>query len=232
MSDNLTSQELTQQANPVAVLPLRDVVVFPNMVIPLFVGREKSIVALDRAMDNGKEILLLAQKDAADDDPTMDDLYSVGTMASILQLLKLPDGTVKVLVEGGERTRAKLFTETDECFMAIPEKVEVETLDESEIDVLMRTVMTSFESYVKLNNKIPPEVLNSLSGIDDPGRLADTIAAHLSQKLEEKQHKEEEGSPARQFDRGGGRVPCWWRLDGSRCALRRGFLVTPFLAST
>ncbi len=187
MSENVNIQELSPQNRTVAVLPLRDVVVFPNMVIPLFVGREKSIVALDRAMDSGKEILLLAQKDAADDDPGKDDLYSIGTMASILQLLKLPDGTVKVLVEGGERTRAVEFTETDECFMAIPETIEIEAISDDEVDVLMRTVINSFEQYVKLNNKIPPEVLNSLSGIEEPGRLADTIAAHLSQKLEEKQ---------------------------------------------
>jgi ATP-dependent Lon protease len=187
MSENVNIQELSPQNKTVAVLPLRDVVVFPNMVIPLFVGREKSIVALDRAMDSGKEILLLAQKDAADDDPGKDDLYSIGTMASILQLLKLPDGTVKVLVEGGERTRAVVFTETDECFMAIPERIEIEAISDDEVDVLMRTVISSFEQYVKLNNKIPPEVLNSLSGIEEPGRLADTIAAHLSQKLEEKQ---------------------------------------------
>ena len=187
MSDKLNIQELSPQNKTVAVLPLRDVVVFPNMVIPLFVGREKSIVALDRAMDNGKEILLLAQKDAADDNPGKEDLYEIGTMASILQLLKLPDGTVKVLVEGGERTRAVEFTETDECFMAVPETLAIEAVSEEESGVLMHTVLNSFEQYVKLNNKIPPEVLNSLSGIDEPGRLADTIAAHLSQKLEEKQ---------------------------------------------
>ncbi len=187
MIENVNLQEHLPQNKTVSVLPLRDVVVFPNMVIPLFVGREKSIVALDRAMDSGKEILLLAQKDAADDDPSSDDLYEVGTMASILQLLKLPDGTVKVLVEGGNRTRAIEFTETDECFMAVAEEIEIETIKETEVDVLMRTVMGSFERYVKLNNKIPPEVLNSLSGVDEPGRLADTIAAHLSQKLEEKQ---------------------------------------------
>ncbi len=187
MSENVSMQHLTPQNKTVAVLPLRDVVVFPNMVIPLFVGREKSIVALDRAMDGGKEILLLAQRDAVDDDPVKDDLYTVGTMASILQLLKLPDGTVKVLVEGGDRTRVIEFTETDECFMAVPEKIEIEALGEVDADALMRTVMGSFEQYVKLNNKIPPEVLNSLSGVEEPGRLADTIAAHLSQKLEEKQ---------------------------------------------
>ncbi|MCK5360818.1 MAG: LON peptidase substrate-binding domain-containing protein, partial [Gammaproteobacteria bacterium] len=187
MSENVNSEELSSENKSVAVLPLRDVVVFPNMVIPLFVGREKSIVALDRAMDRGKEILLLAQKDAADDNPGQDDLYTIGTMASILQLLKLPDGTVKVLVEGGKRTRAIEFTETDECFMAVPEQIEIEASSDDEIDALMSTVLGSFEHYVKLNNKIPPEVLNSLSGIDEPGRLADTIAAHLSQKLEEKQ---------------------------------------------
>ncbi|MEA1890738.1 MAG: endopeptidase La [Pseudomonadota bacterium] len=187
MSENESIQHPSPQNKTVAVLPLRDVVVFPNMVIPLFVGREKSIVALDRAMDSGKEILLLAQKDAVDDDPVKGDLYTIGTMASILQLLKLPDGTVKVLVEGGDRTRVVEFTETDECFMAVPEKIEIEGLSEDEADALMRTVMGSFEQYVKLNNKIPPEVLNSLSGIEEPGRLADTIAAHLSQKLEEKQ---------------------------------------------
>jgi len=187
MSEIVSKQHPSTQNDSVAVLPLRDVVVFPNMVIPLFVGREKSIVALDRAMDSGKEILLLAQKDAVDDDPVKDDLYTIGTMASILQLLKLPDGTVKVLVEGGDRTRVIEFTETDECFMAIPEKIEIEEISGEETDALMRTVMGSFEQYVKLNNKIPPEVLNSLSGVEEPGRLADTIAAHLSQKLEEKQ---------------------------------------------
>ncbi|NOY16175.1 MAG: endopeptidase La [Gammaproteobacteria bacterium] len=187
MSENVSKQHLSPQNKTVAVLPLRDVVVFPNMVIPLFVGREKSIVALDRAMDSGKEILLLAQKDAVDDDPVKDDLYTVGTMASILQLLKLPDGTVKVLVEGGDRTRVIEFTETAECFMAVPERIEIVDLSGEDADALMRTVMGSFEQYVKLNNKIPPEVLNSLSGVEEPGRLADTIAAHLSQKLEEKQ---------------------------------------------
>lgn len=187
MTESKSEQQVSSQGKTIAVLPLRDVVVFPNMVIPLFVGREKSIVALDRAMDSGKEILLLAQKDAVDDDPVKDDLYTIGTMASILQLLKLPDGTVKVLVEGGRRTRAVEFTETDECFMAIPEEIAIESLSDKESDALVRTVVGSFEQYVKLNNKIPPEVLNSLSGIDEPGRLADTIAAHLSQKLEEKQ---------------------------------------------
>ncbi|HBE92028.1 MAG TPA: endopeptidase La, partial [Gammaproteobacteria bacterium] len=188
MSEDTKNQEMTSTDNhPLPVLPLRDVVVFPNMVIPLFVGREKSIAALDRAMDSGKNILLLAQKDAADDDPAVEELYTVGTLASILQLLKLPDGTVKVLVEGGARTRALEFTEVDECFMAVPEVMPIVELAGEESDVLMRTVLNTFEQYVKLNNKIPPEVLNSLSGIDEAGRLADTIAAHLNLKLDEKQ---------------------------------------------
>jgi len=178
---------LEDNHNLLPVLPLRDVVVFPNMVIPLFVGRQKSIVALDRAMDSGKQILLLAQKDAADDDPGLGDMYEVGTQATILQLLKLPDGTVKVLVEGGQRSRVEAFTETDECFMARVQPVAIDALAGEEAEVLTRTVVNTFEQYVKLNNKIPPEVLNSLSGIDDAGRLADTIAAHLNLKLDEKQ---------------------------------------------
>jgi ATP-dependent Lon protease len=188
MNEDTMNQEITTTSDhSLPVLPLRDVVVFPNMVIPLFVGRPKSMAALDRAMDSGKQILLLAQKDAADDDPNAEDLYVVGTMASILQLLKLPDGTVKVLVEGGERTRVTEFTETDECFMAVPEVLTIDGLSGDESDVLMRTVLTTFEQYVKLNSKIPPEVLNSLGGIDEAGRLADTIAAHLNLKLDEKQ---------------------------------------------
>ena len=172
----------------VPVLPLRDVVVYPHMVIPLFVGREKSIEALDRAMNAGKQILLVAQKSAEVDDPSQKDLYNVGTLAQILQLLKLPDGTVKVLVEGGERARMIALEEQDGHFQAEISAVEAgEEYDEREIDVLMRSVMSQFDQYVKLNKKVPPEVLTSLSGIDDPGRLADTIVAHMSLRLEEKQ---------------------------------------------
>ncbi|MCB1868865.1 MAG: endopeptidase La [Gammaproteobacteria bacterium] len=173
---------------PVPVLPLRDVVVYPHMVIPLFVGRDKSIQALDAAMKDNKQILLVAQKSADTDDPTLDDMYQVGTLANILQLLKLPDGTVKVLVEGGDRSRIVKYISTDDYFSAKMKVIkDILTLDEREIDVLMRSATTLFDQYVKLNKKVPPEVLTSLSSIDDPSRLADTMAAHMSLKLNEKQ---------------------------------------------
>ena len=171
------------------MLPLRDVVVYPHMVIPLFVGRDKSIQALDSAMQSNKRILLVAQKSAETDDPQTDDLYGIGTLANILQLLKLPDGTVKVLVEGVERAQIDQFAAVEEYFTAqlttMRDKLE---LDEREIEVLIRSATALFDQYVKLNKKVPPEVLTSLSSIDDPSRLADTIAAHMSLKLDEKQH--------------------------------------------
>lgn len=169
------------------ILPLRDVVVYPHMVIPLFVGRDRSVVALDRAMESGKEILLIAQKEADIDEPGESDLYDIGTVATILQLLKLPDGTVKVLVEGASRA-ALVGVELDECFSAGFERLgEDESYDEREMDALVRSVISRFEQYVKLNKKIPPEILTSLSGIDQPGRVADTVAAHMVLKLSEKQ---------------------------------------------
>ena len=171
----------------VPVLPLRDVVVYPHMVIPLFVGREKSIVALNKAMDAGKRILLVAQETADLDEPQPSDLYEVGTLATILQLLKLPDGTVKVLVEGGERALIDRFNVGDHFSAEITLLSEEDRHDEREIDVLVRSIITQFEQYVKLNKKVPPEVLTSLSGIDEPGRLADTVAAHMALKLSEKQ---------------------------------------------
>ncbi len=171
----------------VPVLPLRDVVVYPHMVIPLFVGREKSIVALNKAMDVGKRILLVAQETADLDEPQPSDLYEVGTLATILQLLKLPDGTVKVLVEGGERALIDRFNVGDHFSAEITLLSEEDRHDEREIDVLVRSIITQFEQYVKLNKKVPPEVLTSLSGIDEPGRLADTVAAHMALKLSEKQ---------------------------------------------
>ncbi|HXK55648.1 MAG TPA: endopeptidase La, partial [Gammaproteobacteria bacterium] len=174
--------------DPVPVLPLRDVVVYPHMVIPLFVGRDKSIHALDAAMQDNKQILLVAQRSADTDDPALEDMYQVGTLANILQLLKLPDGTVKVLVEGGDRSRIVKYVSTDKYFAAKMEVIQdILTLDEREIDVLMRSATTLFDQYVKLNKKVPPEVLTSLSSIDDPSRLADTMAAHMSLKLDEKQ---------------------------------------------
>ena len=171
----------------VPVLPLRDVVVYPHMVIPLFVGREKSIVALDKAMNAGKRILLVAQKTADLDDPQPSDLYEVGTLATILQLLKLPDGTVKVLVEGGGRALVDRINIEDHFSAEISLLDEDEQNDEREIEVFVRSIISQFEAYVKLNKKVPPEVLTSLNGIDEPGRLADTVAAHMALKLSEKQ---------------------------------------------
>jgi ATP-dependent Lon protease len=171
----------------VPVLPLRDVVVYPHMVIPLFVGRDKSIVALDRAMNADKKILLIAQQKADLDDPMPDDLYDVGTLATILQLLKLPDGTVKVLVEGGERAQIDRMHVGDHFSAEITILAEEDRHDEREIDVLVRSIIAQFEQYVKLNKKVPPEILTSLSGIDEAGRLADTVAAHMALKLGEKQ---------------------------------------------
>ena len=173
----------------VPVLPLRDVVVYPNMVIPLFVGRDKSIQALDAAMANNKQILLVAQKSAELDEPSFDDFHTIGTLSSILQLLKLPDGTIKVLVEGAERAEVIRFAEESEYFTAEISVLENEQPeDEKKLEVLSRSIVGLFEQYVKLNKKVPPEVLTSLAGIDDPSRLSDTIAAHMSLKLEEKQH--------------------------------------------
>ncbi|MBA6264403.1 MAG: endopeptidase La [Colwellia sp.] len=173
--------------NEIPVLALRDVVVYPQMVIPLFVGREKSIRCLDIAMENDKQVFLVAQKDAAVDDPTADDVYRAGTIATILQMLKLPDGTVKVLVEGARRARITDFVETQEYFTADIEFLDVETVNEDDCEVLVRSAISQFEGYVKLNKKIPPEVLTSVSGIDDAEQLADTMAAHMPLKLAEKQ---------------------------------------------
>ena len=181
-------KELQQKDNLIPVLPLRDVVVYPHMVIPLFVGRERSIDALDAAMKDNKQILLVAQKEAEVDEPDFTDLYEVGTMANILQLLKLPDGTVKVLVEGSQRSKVLRYQATGSFFSAIVEKIDdVVRLSTKGMDVLQRTVISSFDQYVKLNSKIPPEVLNALSGIDDPSRLADTMAAHMALKVSDKQ---------------------------------------------
>ena len=172
---------------PLPVLPLRDVVVYPHMVIPLFVGREKSILALDQAMRGDKQILLIAQKAADVDDPKGDDLYRIGTVATILQLLKLPDGTVKVLVEGAHRARVERLVAADFFAAYVQALADVDVYEEREIDVLTRSVISQFEQYVKMNKKVPPEVLTSLAGIEHPGRLADTVAAHMALKLPEKQ---------------------------------------------
>jgi ATP-dependent Lon protease len=181
-----TSTTLTEHTQ-LPLLPLRDVVVFPHMVIPLFVGRPKSIKALEAAMEQGKSIMLAAQKAAAKDEPSASDIYEIGCVANILQMLKLPDGTVKVLVEGAQRARIHHISELDTHFVAELTPVESEPGDESEVEAMRRAIVQQFDQYVKLNKKIPPEILTSLAGIDDAGRLADTIAAHLPLKLEQKQ---------------------------------------------
>ena len=181
------SEMVETQLSAMPILPLRDVVVYPHMVIPLFVGREKSIQALEAAMDNDKQILLVAQKSAAQDEPTQEDLYQIGTVSSILQLLKLPDGTVKVLVEGNKRARIVHFLGQEEYFTAQIKELDEEVIDERESEVLIRSLTAQFDQYVKLNKKIPPEILTSLSSIDEAERMVDTIAAHMSLKLDEKQ---------------------------------------------
>ncbi|MDP2007873.1 MAG: LON peptidase substrate-binding domain-containing protein, partial [Rubrivivax sp.] len=176
-------------ADPITLplLPLRDVVVFPHMVIPLFVGRPKSIKALEAAMEQGRQIMLVAQKAAGKDEPKADDMFDVGCVSSILQMLKRPAGTVKVLVEGVQRANTTRITEDLEYFVGEVVPVQAEADATPEIEALRRAVTQQFDQYVKLNKKIPPEILTSIAGIDDPGRLADTIAAHLPLKLEAKQ---------------------------------------------
>ncbi len=181
------TSEVSDQLKVMPVLPLRDVVVYPHMVIPLFVGREKSIRALESAMGSDKRIMLVAQKSAGQDEPDEEDIYRIGTVASILQLLKLPDGTVKVLVEGAERAKIVHFLPNTEYFAGQLEMLRAPLLEEREAEVLSRSVMNQFDQYVKLNKKVPPEVLTSLSGIDDPDRLVDTIAAHMALKIDDKQ---------------------------------------------
>ena len=171
----------------IPVLPLRDVVVYPHMVIPLFVGREKSIHCLEAAMNDNKQIMLVAQKDASTDEPGVNDLFSVGTVASVLQMLKLPDGTVKVLVEGIRRAKITTLSDNGEYFQAKAEYLDTPVVDEREQEVLNRTAINQFEGYIKLNKKIPPEVLASLHAIEESAKLADTIASHMPLKLKDKQ---------------------------------------------
>jgi len=191
----MTEETLTDDTKPqmpahgkMPLLPLRDVVVYPHLVIPLFVGRDKSVKALEIASDTDKKIMLVAQKSATKDEPAAEDLYEIGTIATVLQMLKLPDGTVKVLVEGLHRVRVTEFEEIDGSFWAKEEAIGQLDEDDHELEALMRTVLTQFDQYVKLNKKIPPEILTSLATITEAGRLADTISAHLTLKLEEKQN--------------------------------------------
>ena len=183
------------------VLPLRDIVVFPHMIVPLFVGREKSIAALEEVMKEDKQILLVAQKNASQDDPGPDDIYRVGTVSSVLQLLKLPDGTVKVLVEGTARADIEGFVDNPRFFQVSARVLEDGSTDMREVEALARAVVTQFEQYVKLNKKVPPEVLVSLSQIEDPGKLADTVSAHLSLKISDKQDLLETASLGERLER-------------------------------
>ena len=183
---SISNDQMTNRVQ-LPLLPLRDVVVFPHMVIPLFVGRPKSIKALESAMEAGKSIVLIAQKSAAKDEPAPEDLYTIGTLANILQMLKLPDGTVKVLVEGSQRAHINEVTDAATHFTVEATPIAADNEITAEVEAMRRTLVAQFDQYVKLNKKIPPEILTSLSGIDEPGRLADTIAAHLPLKLEQKQ---------------------------------------------
>jgi ATP-dependent Lon protease len=183
------------------VLPLRDIVVFPHMIVPLFVGREKSVRALEDVMKEDKQILLLAQKSAGQDDPTIEDIHTVGTVGTVLQLLKLPDETVKVLVEGGKRAKVLRFTDKPEFFQAYAEIVEDKLGPVPELEALTRSVVAQFEQYVKLNKKVPPEVLVSINKIDEPGKLADTVASHLALKITDKQSLLEIDSVAERLER-------------------------------
>jgi ATP-dependent Lon protease len=185
MSEN--ENPLPSLNETLAVLPLRDIVVFPHMIVPLFVGRDKSVRALESVMKEDKQILLVAQKNAAQDDPAAADIYQVGTVSTILQLLKLPDGTVKVLVEGIRRARIRSFKETEDYFEVFADAIEDRGDDAKEVEALSRTVVTQFEQYIKLNKKIAPEVLVSINQIDNPSKLADTVASHLGLKIADKQ---------------------------------------------
>lgn len=185
----------------VPLIPLRDIIIFPYMVVPLFVGREKSIKALELAMGSEKSILLAAQKKAKTEEPGQDDIYEVGTLGTILQLLRLPDGTVKVLVEGKKRAKIKEYVSEDDCFMVAVDEVD-EVIDETvETEALTRSVIKSFEAYVKFNKRVPPEMLMSVSSIEDPGRLADTICSHLTIKIEDKQALLALPSPTKRLER-------------------------------
>ncbi|MDX9859819.1 MAG: endopeptidase La [Rhodospirillales bacterium] len=183
------------------VLPLRDIVVFPHMIVPLFVGRERSVRALEDVMKNDKQILLVAQKNAAQDDPTTEDIYHVGTVSTVLQLLKLPDGTVKVLVEGGQRARILDYADNADFFQARVEPIVEQEGESKELEALGRSVVTQFEQYIRLNKKIPPEVLVSINQIEDPGKLADTVASHLALKISEKQELLEIATVAERLER-------------------------------
>ncbi|HSM42276.1 MAG TPA: LON peptidase substrate-binding domain-containing protein, partial [Afifellaceae bacterium] len=187
MSENTTLIGVPSGENVFPVLPLRDIVVFPHMIVPLFVGREKSIKALEEVMSADKQILLATQKDASDDDPSPESIFEIGTLATVLQLLKLPDGTVKVLVEGKDRAQITRYSDREEFFEAEAHVLVEEPGSEVEVEALARSVVSEFENYVKLNKKVSPEVLSAVANIEEYSKLADTIASHLAIRIPEKQ---------------------------------------------
>ncbi len=193
--------EVSPRGTLYPVLPLRDIVVFPHMIVPLFVGREKSVRALEDVMKDDKQILLVAQKNASQDDPAPGDIYAVGTIGTVLQLLKLPDGTVKVLVEGGQRAKIAKYVDNPNFFQAYAEALPDQVGDQAEVEALTRTVISQFEQYIKLNRKIPPEVLVSINQIDDAAKLADTVASHLALKIPEKQELLETDTVTQRLER-------------------------------
>jgi ATP-dependent Lon protease len=195
------STETDEAADVFPVLPLRDIVVFPHMIVPLFVGREKSIRALEEVMHDNRQILLVAQKTANEDNPGPDEIFQVGTVASVLQLLKLPDNTVKVLVEGVRRARVSEFTRTEEYYEARIEMMEEELSSKTELEAISRTAISQFDNYVKLNRKAPPEALGEVTQIEDYSKLADTIASHLQIKISEKQELLEQANVADRLER-------------------------------
>ena len=192
---------LKKSINKYSVLPLRDVVVFPHMIVPLFVGREKSVNALQSVMKENKQVLLITQKDSAQDDPNFEDLYDIGTVGTVLQLLKLPDGTVKVLVEGISRAKVIKYIDNDKFFEASAEMIPEETVNNNEVEALSREVVKQFEEYVRLSQKIPPEALGSVRQIEEKERLADTVASHLTLKISQKQEILEMGSVKKKLEK-------------------------------
>jgi len=196
----MATAETESQNTIYPLLPLRDVVVYPHMVVPLFVGREKSITALEDAMETDKQVVLVAQKNPADDNPSLEDVYAVGTLATILQMLKLPDGTLKVLVEGVSRVGLVKPEEGGSFMQTQVEDIADGDLDEREAEVLMRSAMSLFEQYVNLSKKIPAEVIATVSGIEDANRLADTIASHMTLSIEQKQDVLEVGDLTERFE--------------------------------
>ncbi|MDH3998752.1 MAG: LON peptidase substrate-binding domain-containing protein, partial [Desulfuromonadales bacterium] len=198
-TDNLTPEPAAPVVYP--VLPLRDIVIFPHMVTPLFVGRPRSIQALEWAMEHDKEILLVTQKDPKTDDPLEDDLFVLGTLGQVVQMLKLPDGTVKVLVEGKVRAKLTDLEYSEECIFAQLHQLPDQKSESAEQEALMRSVSNTFESYANLSKKIPPEMVTSISGVEEPGRFADTIVAQLSVQISDKQEVLEELEPMLRLER-------------------------------